>query len=341
MIQNPIIIERYLQEGENTDFDNLITAVSYEDRGFFSVEKILENFNVKRAIVILFGGEYLDKELQKTWEKQKEILIKIFKEQKVDYKEIYCDSVFFGDSIERIVDITQNESANIINITTLPKNYILRLAKEFDKKTNIFFYSRSEYREPTKRELNIGIKKIIPIEGFEGMRELTSEDLLILVLGYEGHRALSFLSIFSPYKVLPLVSIPKEGNKNIDSRFYNNVVSCNIDLLRKHTVLKNPDGGFYTVSSVNHLSFSKEIEEIINFYFENSPKKNHDDICISPLGTKSQTLGLYLYCKRNPATQVIYSVPTKRFDITYNALNQQKILDLPPEVEMEHLIYKI
>lgn len=299
----------YLFDKNNINFRYLITAVSYEERGLFSVKSIIENLKIEQSILILFDGrDYLSKNLQDKWEEQKKQLINIFDENKIKHIEVNCNSIFFNDCIERLKNLVGMEQPNIINITTLPKNYILRLAKIFDNERNIFFYYRSVYRKPTNEELKIGIREIIPIEGFEGCMELITDDLLVLILGYEGHRALSFVSKFSPYKILPLISIPNEGNKLEDNDFYKNSLNCNLNLLRKHSIIKKKDGSFYTISSLNHIKFFVELENIIENYRNNN-------ICISPMGTRAQTLGLYLYWRKHPETQIVYSVPIERFSV--------------------------
>ena len=309
MIKTPIKLEEYMKN-ENVVFENLITAISYEDRGLISTQIILENFEVEKVILINLGKTYLNTQLQKNWDKQRDFLYKLLDRYNIEYKEIVCDPIFLSQSIKMITRETM-EGPTIINITTLPKNYVLRLAKEFDDEDNIFFYQRTDYREPTEEELKIGIEKILPIEGFEGVRNLTAEDLLVLILGYEGHRALSFLSKFSSYKILPLISVPNTGDVKINEKFYKNELKCNQKLFRKHCVLKKSDGSFFTISSLNHISFFREVKEIIDIY-----KHEDVDICISPIGTKAQTLGLYLYWREKPETQILYSLPIKRFDVT-------------------------
>lgn len=312
MQQNPIRIEDYLIDDNNKNFKFLITAVSYEKRGISSVKSIINNLKINKVILILFDGKnYLSKKLQEKWEDQKKELINIFNENKIEYIEFNCNSVFFYDGIENIMTLVGHELPNIINITTLPKNYILRFAKEFDNEANIFYYHRSVYRKPTKEELKIGIREIVPIEGFEGFMELNQEDLLVLILGYEGHRAFSFISKFSSYRILPLISVPNEGDSIEDKLFYDNDIFCNRNLLRKHSVLKKKDETYYTIASLNHLNFFNELESIIKEYLQH----NNDNICISPMGTRAQTLGLYLYWRKHPEIQIVYSVPIKRFSI--------------------------
>ena len=160
MKQNPIKFNDYLHLAEvNKKFKNLVTAVSYEDRGFSSVESILKNMEIERVLLINFGASYLDSQMQNKWEEQNVLLSDLFREYGVKHVEFECDPTFLDYSMVEINKVVNDTFPNIINITTFPKNYILRLAKEFDNENNIFFYYRSKYRKPTKEELNISIKK--------------------------------------------------------------------------------------------------------------------------------------------------------------------------------------
>ena len=322
-------LKDYLKS-ENRIFKNLITAISYEKRGLTSLKRIIENFTIDNIVLINFGKKYLSKELRETWDNQRGMLHQLFKKRGINFMEIDANPIYFNNFFYKLKGSIESESPNIINISTLPKNYILRFAKEFDNEKNIFFYHRyGKYREPTEDELKIGIEKIIPVEGFEGIRNIASEDLLILILGYEGHRALSFLSIFEPYRILPLISTPPQENKKIYKLFYNNVVRCNQNLLKRHRIIRK-DKQFFTISSLDHILFFDQLNKIINLY-----KEQDLDVSISPIGTKAQVLGLYLYCRKNPDVQIIYSVPIKRFDITGNKEMAN------PQAQEEDIIYRL
>ncbi len=308
MQKNPELLNSFIENSENTKYNFLLTAISYEERGFTSVKKIIENFSFTSVYLFSFGTRYLDEYLIKKWEKQKKDLANFFKEKKIPYQIIECNPILFKTTFEQIKDLSP---PLIINITTFPKNYILKLAKEFDNPINIFIYSKSDYREPSIDELNSCVENILPIEGFEGTREISNEDMLVLILGYEGHRALSFLSKFSPHKILPLIGIPRLGNIDEDEFYYKNVLRCNWNLLRKQSVIKNEWNYFFLISSLSHIDCYNEMSSIIT----EKIKEDHD-LCISPLGTKPQTLGLYLFWRDHPETQIIYSIPVTRFDIT-------------------------
>jgi len=331
-------LERYLENGEGTNFKYLITAISYESRGLSSVTEIVKKFSIEKIVLISLGTDYLDHTLEKEWHSQRSKLIHLFEEKRIDYIEMSCHPVYFKDFFDRLSNETV-QYPNIINISTFPKNYILRLAKEFDHENNLFFYSKSHYREPLDHELKISIDNIIPIEGFEGFREISSEDLLVLILGYEGHRALSFLSKFSPFKILPLISIPELGDENEDQMFFKILLKCNWILLRKQSVIKDRNNEYFKISSLSHTKFYYELSEIINSFLQKDM-----DLCISPLGTKPQALGLYLYWRENKNTQLIYSIPVKRLDFTQTKILQgSSEKELHPEVQnhIEHWIYRL
>ena len=313
-MNNPVQLDMFLEEGGKRHYSTLVTAVSYEKRGYTSLLKILEKFSIDKIYLISFGTEDLDDRSKFKWTNQLDRIMLLLDQKEIDYR-IIEGSRLSAHTIFHVEKDHKFLFPAIINITTFPKNWIIQLAKIFDDKNNIFFYQRSGYRKPTTDELTIGVKQIIPIEGFEGIRNLRSEDLLILLLGFEGNRALAFLSVFSPYRILPVIGVP--GVEKFDSLFIDSVENCNKALLRRHSVIKNETGGFTTVSSLNHISLFTELENLITRY-----KKEDLDISVSPLGTKPQALGLYLLWKKYPYIQIIYSLPTIRLNITENGENK-------------------
>lgn len=316
-------LEDFIKKNGNKHFDTIISAISYEKRSLTSIKNIIKNFTVKDVILVNFGKKYLSNEMRKKWDLNSLEIKNHIKLNNLTYKEIHCDIVYFKDSIDKFKK-NSNRKRVIVNITTFPKNYILRLAMLYENIDNMFFYEKNtHYRKPTNSELKICIEKIIPIEGFEGIRDINRDDLLILLLGYEGNRALSFVSQFSPYRILPIIGIPYEGNKEIDDYYYKTVINCNWNLLRRHRILKNGDE-FFKISSRNHIKIVDELDDIIQ-----KIDYSHNDICISPLGPKPQALGLYLYWRKHPEVQLIYSVPVERFDITDQNASDSFIYQLP------------
>jgi hypothetical protein len=310
---NQIQLREYLNTNCHIHFELLITAVSYENRGLESVRQLLLHFQIDKTILISFGTKYLSEELSSKWMEQKEKLKLLFREYGVDYELYECNLTNYYQFKEKYSFKYEN---TIINITTFPKNWILMLSKQYDDASNIFFYLLDSSRMPTEEELDIGLKEIVVVDGFEGEISIATDVLLVLILGYEGHRTISFLSNFPCDKILPILSIPIKGNEDEDKKYYDNVHTCNWDLLNKNSVIRKRDSKFHTISSLNHVEFYHQLKQIIETY-----KSEGMDVCISPLGTKVQTLGLYLYCRKHPETQIVYSIPIKRVDITENVDN--------------------
>ena len=65
------------------------------------------------------------------------------------------------------------------------------------------------------------------------------------------------------------------------------------------------------------------------------------DLCISPLGTKPQALGLYLYWRENKNIQLIYSIPVKRLDFTQTTILSGSTEKEPYSAVKNHVEYWI
>jgi hypothetical protein len=323
----PIVeLNEYLSLYGANEYEYLLTAPGYENRSIESALEIIRRLHLKKAILLDIGDDYLDTPLKRKKNENKKLTIDMLKQMNIPFSTISCAPSVVGDAGQRVMrEIGKNKNV-IINITSLPKNYVLALAKIFDDESNSFFYQRGYQHVPSADELLTGIDSIETIEGFEGDKKLEVDDLLVLLLGYEGHRASSFLARFSPAKILPIIGVPGV-NKEEDELFVNKVIESNYNLLRKHNVLRDGDGNFYTAPSLDPEAFFYRLEEIIK-----SLDIGDFDVTISPIGTRPQTLGLYLYCRKHPETQAIYSVPIKRFDINESNGQEKKffIYKLPP-----------
>ncbi|ETA67185.1 hypothetical protein MettiDRAFT_0598 [Methanolobus tindarius DSM 2278] len=323
-----IKLNEYKRRGLNCHFDYLITAISYEERGLESTKQILINFNISTVLLINFGTKYLSDELTEKWLSQKKELESFLNENNIVH-DIFETELTNYQSLKQKFDLIDGKT--IVNITTFPKNWILMLAKEFDGAHNLFFYLIDSWRIPTDDELDIGLKDIVVVDGFEGETDLTTEILLVLILGYEGHRTISFLSNFSSDIILPIISVPSKGDKKEDELFYDNVYKCNWGLLNKNSVVRTSNNKIHTISSFSPVDFYHQLIEIVSQY-------KNVDVCISPLGTKIQTLGLYLFCRDHPKTQVVYSIPIKRVNITEDL---DKVKKKKSNIENNCYIFKL
>lgn len=285
-----------------------VTAFSYEERAFESLKRAVGKFNIGRVFIFEFNVEdYLDEKVLGIWYTEREKVLGFLSANRIDYRVQNTQDRDFGDSFTCLFNELKEGLVPVIDISTLPKNYILKSALTLDKFRPAFQYTRSVTDIPSKDQLKVGVSKIIPVDGFEGDIDVNAETLLILVLGFEGNRALAFLNEFQPDIFMALIGTPGCGKDDSDvekDRYYREQARKNNVHLLKNSYVKEAE-----VNSLDHKLFAEQLSSIVenNVILDRPTNK-----VISSIGTKIQTLGLYLYWKKHPETQILYTVPNRR-----------------------------
>ncbi len=195
-----------------------------------------------------------------------------------------------------------------IDISTIIKWHLLFLLKALDLK-GLLDRCRFLYTEPEEyffdlfQPLSFGLKEIFPIPLYSGNLDFVKDHLLVIMLGYEGDRAMALLENIDPTECLLLVPKPAyhpewEGRtEEMNKEIINIVGESNI----KYIHSRNP---------------VLVAEQLKNILYDMNLKYN---CLISPMGTKPQTFGLYLYWINSPAnTSLIYSAPLRHNDLFYS-----------------------
>ncbi|MDI6851956.1 MAG: hypothetical protein QMD82_08520 [bacterium] len=283
-------------------------AISYEERGFESLKRTTQKFKIRKALIFQFNvKDYLTHENLECWEEEKQKVLSFLKEKDIIFEllDVYDDD--FKEILKNIKkEISENDTV-VIDITTFPKNYILKFCQELEDYNTVYQYTLGErYLEPTEEEKRVGVSKIIPIDGFEGDIEINGDTLLALILGFESNRALAFLNEFPSGKTLALIGAPgigiREENEE-DKKYLEEARQSNKHLLNNSFVRQ------IKVNSLGPFLFYQQLKDAIASNVEGPKPVN---IVIAPIGTKAQTLGLYLYWKSNPKVQILYPIPNRR-----------------------------
>jgi hypothetical protein len=287
----------------------LLTAYSYEDRVVDSLQRSTQTFNIKRATILDYNvKDYLDTYTYTKWKKNRERMRKILQSKNIEINELSCrddDTTTLPKDIETNI---RTEERVLVDISSLTRNYLLHFARVLDSYLTLFLYTGRETRPLTDEEQSLSIRKIIPIDGFEGISHVERTDLVVLILGYEGNRALAFLNKFETNPVFALIGIPFSSDPKTEDIYKRGVTSANSKFLKVHRVARYEP----FLHSLDPFAFAKELNDAITSF----PKLQDYNVCISCLGTKMQTLGLYLYWKYNRTCQLLYSIPYKRLDIS-------------------------
>ncbi len=208
-------------------------------------------------------------------------------------------SVAFGQEFKITVDVS-----------TFTKRHLLLLLHALDD-AGLWGSLRILYTEPKSYvadlyvPMSTGIKEVAPIPTFTNLRPADKPVLLVIMLGYEGDRAMALFQSIEPNETVLIVPRPA----------YRPEWEGRTEELNKHIVtLIGPDSIAYA-DSRDPLKVKSALADVLGF----SSRTTEFTCLVSPLGTKPQALGLYLFWRENPAScSLIYAQPLRRNEMYYS-----------------------
>ncbi|MHA1999881.1 MAG: hypothetical protein ACTSU9_17355 [Promethearchaeota archaeon] len=285
-----------------------ILWASPEERCFGSVQKLSSNYKTEKFIIFVYNHKSVKRE-------ENILKIKEIIKNKGEIEEVSIDEevplLKFKIFSEKIKSILKNkEKPNItIDISTAIKWHLLILLKFFNS-VDLLQFVRIIYSEPIDyttdifQPLSFGLKKIFPIPTYFGHYDFSRENLLVIMLGFEGNRAYSLYENIDPAETILLIAKPPYHD-NWDGRAeYMNQKIINLVGERKIKYIDARDP----------FKVASQLIDILN-----KDEYSQYNLLISPLGTKLQLIGLFLYICLNPnSTNLIYSVPFKHNELFYS-----------------------
>jgi len=205
---------------------------------------------------------------------------------------------------EKNIDLSDKEI--ILDITVFTKPYFFLLFKVMREKFNLHrFYvvytepEKYKSKNPNKNEIILteGLDRVEPMPGFTGS-SVNSKDALIVILGFEGKRA---LDVF--YSVNPELTYAVNGFPSFQPGWHKISLEANLRFLKESY-------------ASDHLFFAPaldpfETKEVISQIIEEIRENNQDlNIVIAPIGTKMQAFGVLLNTLQDNTIKVIYPFPS-------------------------------
>lgn len=193
-----------------------------------------------------------------------------------------------------------------VDITTLSKWHILELFETLDRhrllpRVTALYTEPAQYANEHGISMSRGIQSIEVIPGFVGFRSLSLPVLLVMFLGYERDRSFGLYEEMDPNRVQLFVS--EHGFHGESKSLAEDLNKPLIELVGSHSVTKvSPRDPWATKRALNQL-----LDEGARL------SSNGWNCYVSPIGTKSQALGLFLYWReRRGQFSIIYPSPQRR-----------------------------
>ncbi len=298
-IKEPIEVECLTRFNENGPDDLFICCASFEDRCISSVSKMADDFRTRFSVIFLIEEPLYEEEIN---EHLRKLQIELSKRTIERVLIISCQRQNPMDGLTQFKDIWKyyqlkgSEPPFItIDISGFTKIYLLELLHYLVTKLNLgiprIIHTTQDYR-PTK--LTKGVEEIITMPNFFGNPSSERQTLLILFLGFEPERALTVWEYFYPLKTIALLTNPPRNGR---IKYLQYAKENNSYLLSRPSVeVRNvpPDDPY-------------KVRNVLNAIWDDT--QDSFNMIIGPFGTKSQTVGVFLFWLEHPEAQVVYSFP--------------------------------
>jgi len=281
----------------NTSDNVFITCASFEERCLGVPRKFDDNYTFDKAYI--FKYKHQDKQREKHLKDMVSIL-----DTRGSIKRIVTSE---DDPIPALAELSKNlkginhspeESIVTLDITTFTKHHLLLLFKTIDN-LGLWDFLRIYYTPPKNyvTELNLpmsfGLRKISPISGFVGHSPLSKPTLTVILLGYEGDRAKAIYENLDPNEVLLIIPDPP----------YHKEWKGRTEKMNEHLIKIVGKDKVIGAHSKDPIKLLTKLEKIFKDYPLDKWRCS-----ISPLGTKPQALGLYLFWRKNKGKfSIIYA----------------------------------
>lgn len=302
----PIELERIEIPISRKADDIFVCSGSPEERCLGTIRKLSHNYRAKNVFILI----YSDHESKKREKHLKEIRGRL--KPVGEIKEYYIDEDKPILKLNMIVEDIARKSIKsqiTIDMSTIIKWHLLFFLKALEikgllKRVRFLYTEPEEYITELFQPLSFGIREIFPIPTFYGKYDFSKESLLVLLLGYEGDRAVALLEDVDPEDCILLIPRPP----------YHPEWEGRTEEMNKEIINMVGKSKIKYIDSRNPIKVASQIKDILS----NSRYSKFNHI-ISPLGTKPQTLGLYFYISSTPQnTILIYGAPLRHNELFYS-----------------------
>ena len=296
----PVEIEHLNRINEYGPDDLFICCAGFEDRCIKAVSKMGMAFRTRFSIIFVVEDPFYKQQVETNLFK---LQAELGKRTSEGVFVVRCQRDAPTEAINQLRTVWNrckpkdpDEPCITIDISSFTKIYLLELLHFLVAEQNMgiprLIHTTQTYA-PTR--LTRGVEQITTVPNFFGNMSMDKETLLIMFLGFEPERALSVWKHFNPAKVIGIITNPPRDGKEeyLDYAKRNNARLLSLPAVEVRTV---PPDDPYAARNALEIIF-QEVKDGYN-------------MVIGPFGTKSQTVGVFLFCLEHPKAQVVYSFPS-------------------------------
>ena len=300
------------------DVDIFITAIGFEDRSL-GVINILNNYNFSKAFILKYEPVI---EVPPSIENEKMAHKKL--SQLGTVLDVIIDPTNPIPALKKLFSqlLAESISTMTIDISVMSK-YVLLLILRFlteerlINKVNFLYTEPNNYVDDNMTPLSFGTSIFETVPTFAGEHNSRSDNLLILMLGFEGKRAYSVWDRIEPDKCVLTIPSPPFNISWINRTRTENSALIN-SVGEKHVQNIDSRNPFLALDSLNKILSDYDPDNKMNRF-------------IIPMGTKPQTIASFLfYWKNNHNPTIMYPNPKKHSKISkgIGRINQLKLPEL-------------
>lgn len=292
-------VSENIQLAEGKPDDVFIGCASFEDRTTAIVDKFFDEYKVANSFIFKYDERNRTAIRDQNFEKLKNALAL----HSENLFAIICDHHDPLDGVSKIRDLLDTRAIVLrdrsiaIDITTFTKQYLLVLLKFIEqqkpKSIRLFYSEPEDYAVKWSKPLSYGLIDIVSVPSYGGHFYMEKENLLILMLGYEGDRAYSIWESFTPHKTIILIGRPS----------FRNLWEGRVEEFNKKLISNLPKDSIDYIPTLDPFAVSRKLDSLIKRY------SGAYNISISPLGPKPQVVGCYLSSTEHPDIQIVYAIP--------------------------------
>ncbi|MBL7075603.1 hypothetical protein ISS37_10250 [candidate division KSB1 bacterium] len=319
----PISTVRPIESSKSDDL--FIASVSFEPRCLNVSARLKKSeYKARNMLLVRYYGE--DNLKNKHQLRLKEILKPYLESPSHEIEPVYFnkyDSSKFTRFLHDLAHKNPSLERITVDISTFTKQYLLLLLRflrsNYPNAKIRLLYTPGYYM--VRQNLTWGIKDItyLPYFGNLDCVEL-HRNILILLLGYEGERAYAIWKYVEPDLTVAVIGNPPTYHgADLPSRSAN------------RSILEHPNTVVEEVSALDPAC----TKDLLNRWYRDEKYKD-SMVSIAPLGTKMQTVGIYLFFEENnnaSRAQIVYAFP-----LFYN--KEKYTLEFDKEIREFYLPHK-